>query len=86
VKNIKKSNCGNCDNCLTKKVVKIYNFAEDADKLFNVMNLTGNCYGSTILIAILRGANSKKIKPRFKKSPLYNSGNNHSEKWWKIFR
>lgn len=80
-----KENCGNCDNCLTKKVVKTYDFAEDASKLFNVMNLTGNCYGSTILIAVLRGANSNKIKPHFKKSPHFGQGNNHSEKWWKIF-
>jgi Werner syndrome ATP-dependent helicase len=81
----KKDNCKNCDNCLSDRVVQTYDFGKDASKLFNTMNLTGNCYGKLRLINILRGSNSKKIHQRFKNSDQFGKGRNHSEQWWKIF-
>ncbi|ARF09699.1 DEAD/SNF2-like helicase [Indivirus ILV1] len=79
-----KENCGNCDNCLNVKTVVMYDFSKEGSLLFDVMNLSGNCYGSMMLINILRGSNSKKVLPKFKKSDLFNSGKNRSEAWWKV--
>lgn len=80
-----KENCDNCDNCCNTKVASMYDFAKEASQLFNTSNLTGNSYGMLMLISILRGANSKKIPDRFKKSDLYGAGKNRSEQWWRIF-
>ncbi|ARF11923.1 DEAD/SNF2-like helicase [Klosneuvirus KNV1] len=79
-----KDNCGACDNCLTKKTLKTQNFAKEAALLFQVANLTGNAFGGTMLIQILRGANNKKISPANKKSKLYGAGKDQSEKFWKM--
>ena len=80
-----KENCGNCDNCCSGKTINMYDFAKEAKLLFNTLNLTGNSYGALMLINILRGANSKKIHDRFKKSDLFGAGKHRSEQWWRIF-
>jgi len=80
-----KDNCTMCDNCLNVKNVVHYDFAKETSLLFNTMNLTGNAYGGMMLINILRGANTKKINPKYKTSELYGAGKYRVEKWWRIF-
>ncbi|AYV76997.1 MAG: DEAD/SNF2-like helicase [Barrevirus sp.] len=80
-----KENCGNCDNCLNVQNIIKYDFAKETSLLFGVMNLTGNCYGGSMLVNILRGSGSKKLKPHFKQSDLFNAGKYRSDGWWKIF-
>lgn len=80
-----KDNCGMCDNCLNVKDIVKYDFSKEAGLLFNTMILTGNCYGSMMLINVLRGSGSKKVSATFKKSELFNAGKFRAEAWWKIF-
>jgi RecQ family ATP-dependent DNA helicase len=80
----KKDNCGACDNCLNKKNIVMYDFAKEAALLFQVSNLTNNIYGGGMLVNVLRGSGSKKIPAQFKKSKLFGSGKDHTEKWWKM--
>ncbi|QKF94731.1 DNA helicase ATP-dependent recq type [Fadolivirus algeromassiliense] len=80
----KQNNCKACDNCLKQKQVMTYNFANDALNIFNTLNLTNNSFGAGMIISILRGSNSKKVFPRYKKSELFGCGKSHSEAWWKL--
>lgn len=80
----KKDNCKACDNCLTNKQVTTKDFGSDALLIFQVMNLTGNNFGATMIINILRGSGSKKIPKFYTKSNLFNAGRHHTEQWWKI--
>lgn len=79
-----KDNCKACDNCLNKKIQKTQNMAKEANLLFQTAILTGNAFGGTMLIQILRGSANKKITPTSKKSKLFGAGKNYSEKWWKM--
>lgn len=83
--NYNKTNCNNCDNCLNEQKFSKYNFINEAKLLLKVMKETGNIYGITLLVNILRGSNSKKIPHSFKKIKIYGKGAHFSEKWWKIF-
>lgn len=78
-------NCKSCDNCKNKKEQIQQDFTEEGILLFKTMNITGNVYGSTMLIDILRGSNSKKILPKYKKCEVYDKGSKHSQDWWKQF-
>lgn len=79
-----KENCALCDNCLTKKNVITHDFAKCSELLLKTMNLTGNVYGGTMIINILRGSGSKTIPKVYTKSTLFGSGKQFSEAWWKI--
>lgn len=79
-----KDNCGACDNCLEKKTVKTYNYAQEAALLFQTAVYTDNSFGGGMLIYILRGSSNKKIKPTHKKSNLYGAGKTKSEHYWKM--
>lgn len=80
-----KNNCALCDNCLNNKKDFTYDFTREGKLLIQLINETGNTYGKTIIINILRGSNSKKIPPKFKKIQSFGSGTFHTENWWKIF-
>lgn len=80
-----KDNCQSCDNCMTKSEQTMQDFTEEGILLFKAMNITGNVYGATMIIDILRGSNSKKILPKYKKCEIYDKGSKHSQQWWKYF-
>lgn len=82
-----KDNCGNCDNCINHAGdnQNSENLSKEASLLFEVMEQTGDCYGGSMLINILRGSNSKKITWRFKQFNAYGKGTHRSEQWWKLF-
>ncbi len=80
-----KENCGKCDNCTKGKVVADQkDFAKDAFMFLATMYETGNTYGMTIIVSILRGAKSKKIPDKYKKIKSFGMGKHHTDDWWKI--
>ena len=81
----KNFNCGNCDNCCSPKQITQRDFTNEAIQLLQVTNDTGNVYGATMLINVLRGSTAKKIPKNFMKLSTYGKGSNHDDKWWKIF-
>lgn len=80
-----KDNCYNCDKCLKKSKTVRHNITNDAMLMLQTINITGNMYGPTIIVNILRGSKSKKIPTRFRKLKVYGAGKHQSEKWWKMF-
>ena len=80
-----KDNCDNCDNCKSKKNQVMKDFSQEAVYLLNVVGETGNSFGTTMLINILRGSKNKKISFKHKKLKVYGMGENHTVDWWKIF-
>ena len=80
-------NCKSCDNCLKagdNKDIQTYNFAKEVYMLLRVVNLTGNIYGSCMLVDVLRGSEAKKISMTFRKFDVYGKGNNYPDRWWKV--
>ncbi len=75
-------NCGMCDNCVEEKV-ELTNMTDIAKKFLNCIIQTGNMFGPTHIIDVLRGANSQKIK-KFNHDSLdvYATGNELSKKQW----
>ena len=82
----KKINCENCDNCLTVDRQK-QDFTKEAIWVLSMLKQISayNSYGMTMLINILRGSNSKKIPPKFKKFKFAGKGSIHPIDWWKVF-
>lgn len=76
-------NCKACDNCMKHMISKKVNLAKESYYIFKTLNLTGNVYGSKMIIDIIRGSASKKISNTHKKSEFYGIGKNYSENWWK---
>lgn len=80
-------NCNSCDNCLKgndNKNLQTHNFAKEVFLLLRVINLTGNMYGSCMLVDVLRGSESKKIPMTFRKYDVYGKGKQYPDKWWKV--
>ena len=77
--------CNNCDNC--HKICKVIkdDFTKEAFMLIRLIYKYKYRYGCIMLINILRGSNSKKIKDTMTKLSIYGRGNKKSEKWWKEF-
>ncbi len=75
-------NCGMCDNCVEEKE-DLVNMTDIAKKLFTCIIQTGNMFGPTHLIDVLRGSQSQKIK-KFNHDHLeiYGTGNDLSKKQW----
>jgi Werner syndrome ATP-dependent helicase len=80
-----KENCQNCDNCLKKNKFVKYNVTTEAILMIHAMFETGNIFGSTMIVNILRGSKAKTIPHKFKKLRVYGEGINKSAKWWKVF-
>ena len=80
----KNENCKLCDNCNSNiNKVKI-DFTKEAVMFLYVVFNTGNMFGISKIIKILRGSKDKTIK-RFSAMDGYGSGSHKSDKWWKIF-
>lgn len=77
-------NCKNCDNCLVNKSQEAEDLTKEAKLLMNVIKETGDTYGATKIVNILRGSKSKSVKYCMDYKS-YNSGSHLSEKWWKVF-
>lgn len=80
-----KTNCKSCDNCLSTNTQEEEDLTKEAKLLFKVMTLCNDMYGDTMIVNILRGSKSKKIKTCFLSSKYYGAGSKRSEVWWKQF-
>jgi superfamily II DNA helicase RecQ len=79
-----KKNCGNCDICLsTKPESNKADFTLETALLLYTINETGNMYGSTMIINVLRGSQAKNIPYDFRKLGVYGQGMHKSVDWWK---
>ena len=54
--------CGNCDNCLEKPLVVDY--TSEAKLVIQTIKLTGQFFGTTHIVDVLRGSETAKIKDR----------------------
>lgn len=79
--NIKNPNCGNCDNCLTKK--EIIDFSHEGLMLLKTVVQTGNTYGINMVADVLRGSKNQKVSPKLYKVSCYGKGKNKTVVWWK---
>jgi ATP-dependent DNA helicase RecQ len=77
-------NCQACDICLSSKDVgDLVDATEEARKFISCVKETGQIFGSTHIISILRGSRSKKVmKFRHNRLPSYDCGREHSTKEW----
>ena len=80
--NYSEENCGMCDNCVETKE-DLTDMTDIAKKLLNCIIETGNMFGPTHLIDVLRGSHSQKVK-KFNHDNLsvYAIGNDLSKKQW----
>ncbi len=78
------SACGNCDNCLTPP--KMMDGTHNARLLFSVIGDTGEMFGGSHIIDVLRGAKTQKIKDRtHNKLQGYGTGSAHEKNYWQAF-
>ena len=54
--------CGNCDNCVEKPLVVDY--TSEAKLVIQTIKLTGQFFGTTHIVDVLRGSETAKIKDR----------------------
>ena len=85
--NYTKDNCKMCDICLNNGKRYKHDLTREGEMMFYVIYSTGECYGSTMLINILRGSRSSKITHQMRKLKQYGTGCYYSDTTWKnIFR
>ena len=76
-------NCDNCDNC-TKEQQELADLTEAAQKFLSCVKRTGEIFGASHIIDVLRGSQSKKVLSRgHDKLSTYNIGREFSKKAWK---
>jgi ATP-dependent DNA helicase RecQ len=74
--------CGSCDNCLAPPAR--VDGTEDAQKLLSAVRRTGERFGASHLIDVLRGkANERAALLGHDRLPTFGVGANHSEKEWR---
>jgi RecQ family ATP-dependent DNA helicase len=81
--NISTLECNNCNNCINVEKKTDRDFTKESHILFNLLTKINGKFGSTLIVNILRGSNSKKITNDMKKFDEYNKGKLYSDKWWK---
>ena len=77
--------CGNCDNCLTEFAT--FDGTVIGQKALSAVARTGQRFGLTYLIDLLRGSQSQKIRDEHKNLKTYGVGGDVSkEDWFAYFR
>ncbi|XP_069500471.1 bifunctional 3'-5' exonuclease/ATP-dependent helicase WRN-like [Ambystoma mexicanum] len=81
-----------CDNCRSgvQNNLDMGNLEEDlndfgpqAYKLLSAILALGERFGTGIPVLFLRGSNSKRLPDKYRCHPLFGSGKDHLENWWK---
>ncbi|MFW6070668.1 MAG: DNA helicase RecQ, partial [bacterium] len=76
-------NCDNCDNC-TREQQELADLTEPAQKFLSCVKRTGEIYGASHIINVLRGSKAKRVLSRgHDKLTTYNIGREFSTKQWK---
>uniref|UniRef100_H2ZHZ6 DNA 3'-5' helicase n=1 Tax=Ciona savignyi TaxID=51511 RepID=H2ZHZ6_CIOSA len=60
-----------------------YDFAPEAQQLFEAVQITGEKFGLGMPVAFISGSKGKKMFDRFTHHPKFGSGSNHTQKWWR---
>ncbi|XP_054266583.1 bifunctional 3'-5' exonuclease/ATP-dependent helicase WRN-like isoform X2 [Macrosteles quadrilineatus] len=76
-----------CDNCSSNKILKPnkpeLDLREDAVKLLGVIRVLDGRFGFGIPIKFLMGKKQDRIPNSYTRHPLYGSGKDDKEEWWK---
>ncbi|KAF6208176.1 hypothetical protein GE061_016627 [Apolygus lucorum] len=81
-----------CDICLKNKTKGTnlksddseYDLSNDALLLLKAVRDTRGCYGLQVPIYLLRGSTAKRLPAKYHTSPLYGTGCNKPEEYWKL--
>ncbi|XP_042684403.1 Werner syndrome ATP-dependent helicase isoform X3 [Centrocercus urophasianus] len=81
--------CDNCrcrTNCLANSGDSeggLQDFGKQAYQLLSAVSALEEKFGTRVPILFLRGSNSQRLPDRYRKHPLYGSGKDWTENWWK---
>ncbi|XP_042727158.1 Werner syndrome ATP-dependent helicase isoform X2 [Lagopus leucura] len=81
--------CDNCrcrTNCLATSSDSeggLQDFGKQAYQLLSAVSALEEKFGTRVPILFLRGSNSQRLPDRYRKHPLYGSGKDWTENWWK---
>ncbi|KAJ7418856.1 Werner syndrome ATP-dependent helicase like protein [Willisornis vidua] len=82
--------CDNCrarGSCLTAPSDSeggLQDFGEQAHQLLSAVSALEEKFGTRMPILLLRGSNSQWLPERFRRHPLFGSGKEWPENWWKL--
>ncbi len=77
-------NCQMCDNCLIEATEKV-DLTVPAQKFLSCVSRTGEIFGISHIIDVLRGSRAKKVlRLRHEKLPTYAIGEEYSTEQWKL--
>ena len=77
-----KENCANCDNCTTQAKEKS-DLTVPAQKFLSCVHRTGQRFGASHIIDVLRGSNAEKVlQNQHNLLSTYNIGNEYNKKQW----
>ncbi|XP_071411477.1 bifunctional 3'-5' exonuclease/ATP-dependent helicase WRN isoform X2 [Pithys albifrons albifrons] len=82
--------CDNCrarGSCLTAPSDSeggLQDFGEQAHQLLSAVSALEEKFGTRMPILLLRGSNSQRLPERFRRHPLFGSGKEWPENWWKL--
>ncbi|HEU0038148.1 MAG TPA: DNA helicase RecQ [Verrucomicrobiae bacterium] len=77
--------CGHCDNCRAgERPVELAEVTEAAQKFLTCVQRTGECFGPTQIIGVLRGSRSQRVlSRRHDRLPVYGTGRDVSPEAWR---
>ncbi|KAJ1107554.1 hypothetical protein NDU88_004944 [Pleurodeles waltl] len=81
-----------CDNCRSRSQnnltvdnleESLKDFGKQAYQLMSAISALGERFGSGVPVLFLRGSNSQRLPDKYRCHPLFGSGKDQSENWWK---
>jgi len=73
-------NCNSCDYCLSD--FETVDITVEAQKILSAVSRLGERFGKTMVVDLLRGAQSEKMKPWMRDLPTYGIGKGHAKQFW----
>lgn len=75
--------CRNCDNCNDIHKSEVRDMSKPVRDMLVTAIATGEKFGTTMLINVLRGSRAKTIPYAFRRLITFGKGTSQSAKWWK---
>ncbi|NXU47783.1 WRN helicase, partial [Turnix velox] len=80
-----------CDNCRSRETCSavssdssgLQDFGKQAHQLLSAVSALEEKFGTRIPILFLRGSSSQRLPDRYRRHPLFGSGKDWPENWWK---
>ncbi|XP_072718147.1 bifunctional 3'-5' exonuclease/ATP-dependent helicase WRN isoform X2 [Ciconia boyciana] len=78
-----------CDNCRSRAVSSdseggLQDFGKQAYQMLSAVSALEERFGSRVPILFLRGSSSQRLPDRYRRHPLFGSGKDWTENWWKL--